>query len=106
MDGCLTKAPCGDKKAGRSQVNRGKPGIKRSMAMNASGIPLGATTAPANRHDSSLLAPTLVAVAKTLGGLQSRRASTSTEATTRTSPASGWRSWAWGGQLVAGLHWS
>jgi hypothetical protein len=106
VDRCLTKPPCGGKKAGRSPVDRGKPGIKRSMAVNASVIPLGATTVLANRHDSPLLVPTLETVAKTLGGLQSRRASTSTETTTRTSPASGWRSWAWGGQLVAGLHWS
>jgi IS5 family transposase len=50
-------------------VDRGKRGIKRSMAVDASGIPVGATTAPANRHDSPLLVPTLKAVAKTLGRL-------------------------------------
>jgi IS5 family transposase len=33
------------------------------------GIPLSAITAPANRHDSPLLAPTLDAVVETLGGL-------------------------------------
>jgi transposase len=69
VDGCLTKAPCGGQKAGRNPVDRGKMGIKRSMAVDASGIPVGATTAPANRHDSPLLVPTLEAVAKTLGGL-------------------------------------
>jgi hypothetical protein len=69
VDGCLTKAPCGGQKAGRNPVDRGKQGIKRSMAVDASGIPVGATIAPANCHDSPLLVPTLEAVAKTLGGL-------------------------------------
>jgi transposase len=69
VDGCLTKAPCGGQKAGRNPVDRGKQGIKRSMAVDASGIPMGATTAPANHHDSPLLVPTLEAVTKTLGGL-------------------------------------
>jgi transposase len=30
IDGCITKAPCGGGKAGRSPVDRGKQGIKRS----------------------------------------------------------------------------
>ncbi len=69
VDGCLTKAPCGGQKAGRNPVDRGKMGVKRSMAVDASGVPVGAVSAPANRHDSPLLVPTLEAVAKTLGGL-------------------------------------
>ena len=69
VDGCITKAPCGGEKAGRSPVDRGKQGIKRSAAVDALGIPLGIVTAPANRHDSPLLAPTLDAVVETLGGL-------------------------------------
>ncbi len=59
VDCCITKAPCGGEKAGRSPVDRGKRGIKRSMAVDAEGIPLGAVAAPANRHDSPLLARTL-----------------------------------------------
>jgi len=59
VDGCVTKAPCGGEKAGRSPVDRGKRGIKRSMAVDAKGITLGAVSAPANRHDSPLLVPTL-----------------------------------------------
>jgi hypothetical protein len=51
----------GGKKAGSSPVDRGKRGIKRSMAVDARGIPVGSTIAPANRHDSLLLAPTLMA---------------------------------------------
>jgi hypothetical protein len=69
VDGCITKAPCGGEKAGRSPVDRGKGGIKRSTAVDALGIPLGTVTAPANRHDSPLLVETLDAVDRTLGGL-------------------------------------
>jgi transposase len=51
IDCCITKAPCGGEKAGRNPVDRGKQGIKRSVAVDERGIPLGATIAPANRHD-------------------------------------------------------
>jgi hypothetical protein len=47
VDCCITKAPCGGEKAGRSPVDRGKRGIKRSMVVDANGIPLGAIAAPA-----------------------------------------------------------
>ena len=59
VDCCITKAPCGGEKAGKSPVDRGKQGIKRSTVVDANGIPLGAIAAPANRHDSPLLAETL-----------------------------------------------
>ena len=59
VDGCITKAPCGGEVAGRSPVDRGKQGLKRSTLVEAQGIPLGAVAAPANRHDSPLLDPTL-----------------------------------------------
>ncbi|ANZ13555.1 transposase [Streptomyces noursei ATCC 11455] len=59
VDGCHTKAPCGGDIAGPSPVDRRKGGMKRSTATDAAGIPLGAVTAPSNRHDSPLLAPTL-----------------------------------------------
>jgi len=59
---CITKAPCGGEKAGRNPVDRGKRGLKRSVAVDGRGIPLGSVTAPANRHDSPLLIPTLEAV--------------------------------------------
>jgi transposase len=68
VDCCVTKAPCGGEKAGRSPVDRGKRGIKRSLAVDADGIPLGTVTAPANRHDSPLLVETLEAL-RELGGL-------------------------------------
>jgi transposase len=66
VDCCITKAPCGGEKAGRSPVDRGKRGIKRSVAVDAHGIPLAVVTAPANRHDLPLLAQTLDA-ARALG---------------------------------------
>lgn len=59
VDCCITKAPCGGEKAGRNPVDRGKRGIKRSMVVDAKGIPLGAVAAPADRHDSPLLDETL-----------------------------------------------
>ena len=68
VDGCITKAPCGGEVAGRSPVDRGKRGIKRSMAVDAEGIPLGGITALANRHDSPLLVPTLEHASASVGG--------------------------------------
>lgn len=59
VDGCITKAPCGGQKAGRSPVDRGKQGLKRSVGVDANGIPIGAIAAPANRPDSPLLEATL-----------------------------------------------
>jgi len=59
VDGCIVKAPCGGEAAGKSPVDRGKQGTKRSLLSDGSGIPLGCVIAPANRHDSPFLRPTL-----------------------------------------------
>lgn len=59
VDGCITKAPGGGQCAGRSPVDRGKLGMKRSLLVEGKGIPLGRVLAPASRHDSPLLAATL-----------------------------------------------
>ena len=59
VDGCITKAPCGGEKAGRSPVDRGKQGLKRSTLTDANGIPLHIVSAGANRHDAPVLAPSL-----------------------------------------------
>lgn len=59
VDGCITKAPGGGEVAGRSPVDRGKQGMKRSLMVEARGIPLDRVLAGANRHDSPLLKPTL-----------------------------------------------
>jgi transposase len=62
IDGCITKAPCGGQVAGPSPVDRRKQGLKRSVAVEATGIPLAVLAAPANRRDDGLLAATLDAI--------------------------------------------
>jgi len=59
IDGCITKAPGGGEVAGRSPVDRGKQGMKRSNMVEGKGIPLDRVLAGADRHDSPLLGPTL-----------------------------------------------
>ena len=49
-------------------MDRGKQGIKRSVAVDAHGIPLGTVVAPANRHDSPLLVETLDNVKASFAG--------------------------------------
>ena len=63
VDGCTTKAPCGGQTAGPSPVDRRKQGLKRSVAVEADGMPLAAVPAPANHRDDGLLAATLDAIA-------------------------------------------
>jgi transposase len=63
VDGCTTKAPCGGQVAGPSPVDRRKQGLKRSVAVEAAGIPLAVVPAPANQRDDGLLAVTLDAIA-------------------------------------------
>jgi transposase len=58
VDGCITKAPGGGERAGRSPVGRGKQGMKRSPMTDGYGIPLDRVLAAASRHDSPLLAGT------------------------------------------------
>ncbi|MDH6577324.1 hypothetical protein P3T29_002980 [Kitasatospora sp. MAP5-34] len=58
IDGSITKAPGGGEVAGRSPVDRGKQGLKRSGMTDGYGIPLGHVLAGANCHDSPLLAST------------------------------------------------
>ncbi|WP_327370644.1 IS5 family transposase [Streptomyces sp. NBC_01217] len=69
VDGCITKAPSGGEKAGRSPVDRGKQGLKRSVASDACGVPLGIVSDGANRHDSPLLGPTLAAARTQVGAM-------------------------------------
>ncbi len=68
VDGCITKAPGGGEVAGRSPVDRGKQGLKRSVVTDGQGIPLHLVAAGANRNDAPLLAPTLAGLDK-LDGL-------------------------------------
>jgi transposase len=62
VDSCTTKAPCGGQVAGPSPVDRRKQGLKRSVAVEADGMPLAAVPAPANHRDDGLLAATLDAI--------------------------------------------
>jgi transposase len=59
VDGCITKAPGGGEVAGRSPVDRGKQGRKRSLLTDAAGVPLHLVAAGANCPDSRLLRETL-----------------------------------------------
>ena len=62
VDGCTTKAPCGGECAGRSPVDRGKGGMKRSQLTDGAGVPIATVSAPANTVDHALLAQTLDAL--------------------------------------------
>jgi len=73
VDGAITKAPCGGEVAGRSPVDRGKQGTKRSVATDGQGIPLHLVAARANDHDSPLLEPTLAGVVEMIGTLPQYR---------------------------------
>jgi hypothetical protein len=73
VDGCITKAPCGGGVAGRSPVDRGKQGMKRSVASDGGGLPLHLVAARANDHDSPLLEPTLAGICDMIGPLPQYR---------------------------------
>jgi hypothetical protein len=62
VDGSITKSPCAGEVSGRSPVDRGKQGTKRSAASDGDGIPLHLLAARANDHDSPLLEPTLAGI--------------------------------------------
>ncbi len=62
VDGCTTKAPCGGECAGRSPVDRGKRGMKRSQLSDGAGVPMATVSAPANTVDHALLPETLDAL--------------------------------------------
>lgn len=58
LDGSQHKAPCGGD-TGPNCTDKGRQGWKWSLLADAAGIPIGWVAAPANRHDSKLLADTL-----------------------------------------------
>jgi hypothetical protein len=72
VDGSITKSPCGGEVSGRSPVDRGKQGTKRSVACDGDGIPLHLVAARANDHDSPLLEPTLAGICDMIGPLPDR----------------------------------
>lgn len=59
VDGCVVKAPCGGENTGRTPVDRGKSGLRRSVLVDDTGVPIGWVPAGASRNDSPLLCPTL-----------------------------------------------
>lgn len=63
-DGCITKSPAGGECAGRSPVDRGKQGLKRSQLTDSYGIPVVTVPAGANIRDHALLPQTLDAFAE------------------------------------------
>ena len=46
------------KKTGANPTDRGKLGVKRSILVEANGIPIGIAVAPANVHDNQLIEET------------------------------------------------
>jgi hypothetical protein len=72
VDGSITKSPCGGEVFGRSPVDRGKQGTKRSVACDGEGIPLHMIAARANDHDSPLLELTLTGICDMIGPLPQR----------------------------------
>ena len=93
VDCCITKAPCGGEKTGRSPVDRGKRGIKPSMTVDACGIPLGIVIAPAKATPirRSWARPSTTPS----GGCRSTQTSTSTVPMTPRSPGRSWSAAAW-----------
>ena len=64
VDGLVHKAPCGGEGTGKSPVDRGKLGFKWSLLTDRRGIPVAAALGGANRHDLTLLEPTLDAAGR------------------------------------------
>jgi putative transposase len=58
-DGAMTKAPLGGEATGKNPTDRAKQGTKRSLLVEAKGVPLAIEVGPANRHDAKMLAATL-----------------------------------------------
>lgn len=62
VDGTMTKAPLGGGKTGPNPTDRGKVGTKRSLLVDARGVPLGLVVSSAQTPDGRLLGPTLTAL--------------------------------------------
>ena len=89
VDGCIIKAPCGAEKAGKSPVDRGKQGTKRSTAVDGKGIPIGTISAAAKAATTRRFWFPLWSMRRRRWEVcPKRRASTWTEPTTRCSRAS------------------
>jgi putative transposase len=60
--GVRPRHPSGGKKTGKNPTDRGKLGAKRSLLVEANGIPVGLAVDGANRHDMKLTAATLARI--------------------------------------------
>jgi len=63
VDGSLHKAPYGGEGTGPNPTDRGKLGLKWSVASERHGVPIGWTIDGANRNDVRMLVPTVEAIA-------------------------------------------
>jgi putative transposase len=59
MDGVMTKAPLGGERTGRNPTDRGQQGTKRSLLVEANGVPVGLAVEGAHRHDKKWAEATL-----------------------------------------------
>jgi hypothetical protein len=101
VDSRATKAPCGGQVAGPSPVDRRKQGLKRSVAVEAGGIPLAALAAPANYRDDGPLAATLDTLI-VVGPCPSGQWGTWTPGLTISRVGRSWPSAAWSARLPPG----
>jgi hypothetical protein len=62
MDSAMTKAPLGGERTGRNPTDRGKQGTKRSLLVEAYGVPAGLAVEGVNRHDKKLVEATLESI--------------------------------------------
>jgi putative transposase len=62
MDGVMTKAPLGEEKTGPNPTDRAKRGVKRSLLVEGSGVPLGLAVEGANRNDFKMWRATLESI--------------------------------------------
>jgi putative transposase len=58
-DAAMTKAPLGGEATGANPTDRSKRGTKRSLLVEAKGVPLAIEVGPAQRHEVKMLAATL-----------------------------------------------
>jgi transposase len=59
---CYRAGQKGGEQTGPNPTDRGKPGTKRHVIVDANGIPLAVRHSPANTHDSQLFEPLIDAV--------------------------------------------
>jgi putative transposase len=62
MDGAMTKAPLGGERTGKNPTGRGKLGTRRSLLVEANGVPVGLAVEGANRHDKKVAEATLESI--------------------------------------------